>query len=833
MAAPVWVTPAGSLGTIQERIFFSTSVAATDSDGDTLTYNLQSGRLPKGLTLNGVTGVIDGIPFDVDLVTESKFTVRVSDNDQVMDRSFSITVSGNDEPVFTTNPGELFQTFDCRKVSFQLLVVDLDPGDTIKYKLISGEFPPGVTLNEDTGLISGFIDKLDAATLPQSALVLSEIRGLEYNLFYDMLGWDSEDHIYVQQLLDGNSKWDTQGWDTFGWEFNSKTANLEFEFTIEATDDKTVVTQTNSIFVFSNDTAQADNTNITADNVSIITADTTTRRTPVLLLNDSDLGGVRHDNFWAFHFDAVDCDDETIEWTIATGADIGYDNQGFDTEDLGYDEGAKALPPGLVLDQDTGWLSGDIPSLGAVQTDFEWAIKVRKKQNPTWESVWHFFSMTIKGDLETAVVWLTPDDLGVIKTGEVSRLFVEAEAAPQISLIYEFDSKFGVKSGRMPQGMIVQPDGTLEGRISFRTFGLDQKTTTFDINTLDIGETTIDKTYTFDVTVRDTNGFINVKNRFTVLIDDDNYEPYENLYFVQLGDSEDRLAYKTFIQNIDIFPTELIYRPFDWYHGIQNELRMLLITGLKASSTEKFISEMSKNFYKKKILLGDLKVARAVDPNTDKPVYDVLYLDVKDQMENRAGTSQNNTINLSNSINAPVFINDMDITCDDNLITCDQNDFQIAFSNSYDNMRAHMSNKITHLLEQPKSLPLWMTSVQEDGNILGWIPAIPVCFAIPGEGNRIKFNIKGSNFNFKQMNFEVDRLEWDSNLSSTFNKTTREFIASVQTTFDRTNNDPGFEGSNETTWDDEAARWVSNIDSYIPDNSNDVYLKFPRVDMLN
>ena len=346
-------------------------------------------------------------------------------------------------------------------------------------------------------------------------------------------------------------------------------------------------------------------------------------------------------------------------------------------------------------------------------------------------------------------------------------------------------------------------------------------------------ETTGDKKFTFDISVRDTNGFINVKNTFTVKVVDDSYEPYENLFFTALNTDADRTSWRDFINDADIFTQDLIYRPFDWYHGIQEELRMLLITGLKAVNAEKFISEMSRNFYKKKILLGDLRTAQAIDPNTNKVVYEVLYLDVVDQMENADGVPQSDSLDLSNSINSPLYINDTDITCDDITITCDQNDFQILFSNAFDNMRSVLSTKITHTLAQLKSLPLWMTSVQKNGAILGWIPAVSICFTVPNQAGQIKFNIEQSKFDFKQLSFEVDRLEWDSNLSATFNKTTRKFTPSVQTTFDNTNNDPGFEGVNETTWDEDSARWISNIDKYVPDNEGDLYLKFPLKDVLN
>ena len=205
MAVPIWQTSAGSLGTINEREYFTTSVIATDVDTGTLTYNLQSGRLPRGLELVS-TGIIRGTPFDVDLDTESKFTIRVSDNTNIADRSFSITITGNDEPVFTTNPGQVLDTFDCREVEFQILVTDLDPGDIITYRLIGGELPPGMSLNENTGLISGFIPKTSPNEAPLNVLVLQELRGFENNIFFDIDLWDTEENLYVTHTLISESK---------------------------------------------------------------------------------------------------------------------------------------------------------------------------------------------------------------------------------------------------------------------------------------------------------------------------------------------------------------------------------------------------------------------------------------------------------------------------------------------------------------------------------------------------------------------------------------------------------------------------------------------------
>jgi len=66
--------------------------SATDPDGDTITYSLQSGSLPTGGTLNTSTGIITGISA-VGSDTASTFTIRASTaGGDTTDRQFVLTV---------------------------------------------------------------------------------------------------------------------------------------------------------------------------------------------------------------------------------------------------------------------------------------------------------------------------------------------------------------------------------------------------------------------------------------------------------------------------------------------------------------------------------------------------------------------------------------------------------------------------------------------------------------------------------------------------------------------------------------------------------------------
>ena len=91
--APSWSTASGQIGgSILEGVSTSTTVSATDADGDTVAYSVQSGSLPSGLSLNSSSGVISGTPSAVSSDTTSSFTLRATANTKTADRAFSMVV---------------------------------------------------------------------------------------------------------------------------------------------------------------------------------------------------------------------------------------------------------------------------------------------------------------------------------------------------------------------------------------------------------------------------------------------------------------------------------------------------------------------------------------------------------------------------------------------------------------------------------------------------------------------------------------------------------------------------------------------------------------------
>ena len=91
--APTWTTASGSLGSVAQGGSFSATVVATSDSA--ITYSVQSGALPTGITLNTSTGVISGTESGSDSgETVYNFTLRATDAElQTADRAFSITVT--------------------------------------------------------------------------------------------------------------------------------------------------------------------------------------------------------------------------------------------------------------------------------------------------------------------------------------------------------------------------------------------------------------------------------------------------------------------------------------------------------------------------------------------------------------------------------------------------------------------------------------------------------------------------------------------------------------------------------------------------------------------
>ena len=451
-------------------------------------------------------------------------------------------------------------------------------------------------------------------------------------------------------------------------------------------------------------------------------------------LMNSEIQGVQS---WAYFKPPGECD-YTIEYLEYPGVGL-------------------QLPPGTTLDPFTGWLYGYLPDLGATEITYNFAIYLIDTNDSQIKSSPYYFTVTLTGQVETRVVWLTDADLGDIINGSTSLLRVEAVNTGGRSLQYRLrpgaipppDYVPGVYN-KLPQGLQLLPSGDIAGRVSFNTFAVDLGTTTFDkeLRTTLIQspqETTFDTRYTFTVNAYSVDGYVSVFKTFTVKVLRVYNQPYENLYIKAMPPYTDRALINQLIQNSDIFRPELIYRDQDPNFGIATSVIYNHAYGLTSSTYELYVSSLYENHYWKNLILGEIKTAQAADARGNV-IYEVVYSAIQDDLVNNDGISVSKQVTLPYPINAE-----------------DSTEITTVYPNSLPNMR----NQVIDVVGQISNLlPLWMLSKQKNGRVLGFTPAWVIAYCNPGCSGQVAYNIRtqfGQQLNL--VDFEVDRYELDRLLS--------------------------------------------------------------------
>lgn len=786
-------------------------------------FKLIAGELPQGIQCsdNGlIIGVpkavasLQGVPFAVNRDVTSRFTVRgytlrpvmgVLTVDGIRDRTFSLTVSGDNVPQWVTPAGSIGQYYDGDLIDYQLDYVNGDPGDVVVARVVGGSLPGGVTLSP-TGLIYGYIAPAQSVTEPPG---------------YDLTPEDVYPYDFLVNSTDKN-----------------------YQFTVEISDGKNSNIRTFNFFVYARNTLTADDTQIDSDN-NFVTADETTSMAPFLEnAFPSDLGTVRSDNYFAYRFVGNDYDSSNnIEYVISVNEGVG-------------------LPPGLTLDSTSGWYYGYIPDQGVTQVTYSFYIQVRQLDDPTITSQLYPFTLTIIGAINAEVDWITPADdtaytkkingvdtvvysLGSIDNGATSLFNVEAVNRGGRDLSYK------LKSGdfnELPQGLTLQRNGDIAGRVSFDTFSVDQGYTTFDksqntvLNT-SLGETTFDSTFVFTVNafaedlqqiiykvesidvldggtgytspptiilsspigaqaVTATVGTVTVSagaiTSVTVNNPGDGYtspatysiigagsgavlrvnmrpsgtkdvvsvyrtcsirvnraynKPYQNLYIEAMPPANDRQKILELLQNQEIFQPDFLYRPNDPNFGKSKKVVYQHAYGLDPDILDVYVEALYKNHYFKNLTLGEIKTAQALDA-AGNVIYEVVYSQVVDNLVNAAGESVSKIVNLPYPI--------IDPADGSTLLTQ-------VYPNSLVNMRDQMVDVVGQISTK---LPLWMTSKQSNGRVLGFTPAWVICYTKPGRSNQIAYYISTKFAKpLNTVDFTVDRYVLDATLSKNWNPT--------------------------------------------------------------
>jgi hypothetical protein len=318
---------------------------------------------------------------------------------------------------------------------------------------------------------------------------------------------------------------------------------------------------------------------------------------------------------------------------------------------------------------------------------------------------------------------------------------------------------------------------------SYRFTDEDQTITLIDGGqfTLDGNTTTVDRDYTFTIMARDQLGYSAIEKTFTISVNIQNQAVYSNIYVKPFLKLDQRSMFKDFIRDSEIFDPRYIYRLSDQYFGVQTELKMLVFAGIETKEAAKYIEAMGRNHKIKRFRFGDVKTAVAKVPGTNDEVYEVVYIEMIDPLEKEkkylpstikySATNVKITVDQTNEFyNGPFTIDSphwkrpipFSITLDRNDLFAGDPTTMWKFPSSISLWRRNIKN-MSDTIKERNYLPLWMRSIQPNTTQeIDFVAAVPLCYCKPGTASEIVLNIKNSNFDFKNLDYTVDRYIIDS-----------------------------------------------------------------------
>lgn len=836
---PIWETPAGDLEV-------GTEGSRTEDEVKLIDVNAVAGNTT--IKVNSVVQVINEsiltCPDYPNSVATGTMIIKIDPWNKILTLNKpligTIPIGTELKFSYTFYHNNLY-VLDNQYVNYQLNAVDSDTaaGQVLKYYIPprGGLLPPGLTLSED-GIISGWTE----------ALLANE--QVEFNGNYDMQLYDKYGYDYGVRPFNGFDSflYDTVFYDYSDDVVSPRKVNRYYQFIVRVSDGATFTDRKFRIFLVGDDFFRADVTYMHVGN-NTFTADVTPIRAPVWL-TPSYLGRRRANNYittyldvyqsptlsghLAYVLDPVNSDGtpsilppgmrldqitgeiygdvpyqpavtKTYKFTVRA---VNYDNNNplhsfakttVQTSKAGQNviqlkdvlslnlnslvtqpPGANYIIPGsfiIAIDEVNNTVTlnthivNDIP--GGQQFLFNYVVSTPKT-----------FTIDIMGEVDSTIRFITTGDLGTIAANYVSQLSVEAvTTVPNAVLSYS------LVGGSLPPGLTLVADGTIQGKVNQYATEENPGLTTFDGNkmTLDGGYTTVDREFRFIVVAQDQFQYSAVTKIFTVTVTTPNNLLYSNIYVKPFLSSKKRAVLTDFFSNTDIFDYRLIYRPTDPEFGIQNQLKMLVYAGIETKAAEEYVSALGRSS-KKRFRFGNVKKAVAKIPGTNKVVYEAVYIEVLDNMENSKGSVSESVSTYY--LNKPVTVNqsardfwDSDISDDniaqsnldvlsriwmqDKVMTADYNGQLVSDTNKSDvfgNSTTNIRKQIAKLGDTEKNFrPLWMRTPQTFSGIAEkYVKGIVLCYVTPGNGDTIVNNIKNLGIDFKSIDFTVDRVIIDS-----------------------------------------------------------------------
>lgn len=775
-----WVTPGGSFGTLSQNVFFQIQLEAV-SAGRQVFYEVIAGSLPSGVQVVN-SGLVSGVPtipstqpFGNDIT--STFVIRAFTRDltgtidQLQDQTFSITIAGASIPDFATPAGLLGTYYDGSPID-PIQLEFTEPLRTATCRVVGGSLPQGLELSP-TGEIFGFIG--------------------------------------LQPLVDQPAGYSLTEYSEYGYDFLVRSSSYNYQFTVEISDGRQTNLRTFEIFVTSRNDLTADNTTITGD-TTIITADQSNDRIPFVLNPQGSIGTVIDDNYFAYKFDAVDLDGQAVRYDLIIDSGPGYNwsippGLTLDPETgwlYGY------IPSqGISLQTFTIAIRvGNISNPGVLSEIFFYTLTVISGIDTRLEwitaselgtiinggtSLFAVEARALAGvdlqyKLKTGSNSRLPQGLRLLPSGRIAgnvsfntfafdggsttfdrdtttfdltyRFTVTAFAPAAQQLIFRVTSITVVQPGTgfttTPVVTIAPPDAAGEPAtvlsvqmvsqgpgqglgiesVSLASNGIGYRTAPVITVTGDGSGAQL----IANMQVVSTSPLITGDRTFSIRIDRRFNAPLDTLFIRALAPESSRSIIDSITQDTTILPEERIFRPDDFNFGISKRVYFAEAFGLPADTADEYQRSLELNHYWKNLTLSPVKTAQALDAS-GSVIYEVIYSEVIDNLVNNEGESVGKEVNLE----IPVVYHD------------DSTEITTVYPNSLDNMRTQVINSVG---EVSPALPLWMTSLQSNGQQLGYTPAWVIAYVKPGASRQIAFEMNAKYGNqFNLIDWEVDRYE--------------------------------------------------------------------------
>jgi hypothetical protein len=719
MATPVWTTTAGKIATIDEQVAYSLQLEANTSDSTAITYSVIAGSLPAGMQVT-TDGLLTGTPAEVAKRTLYTFVVRATAGTTITDRTFSLDVQGADTPTFTTASGQL-QLDDSTSVGLYWVI----DGSSVSLQMQATD--------TDTEAGQSLTYEVTQGSLPPG--VTMSTRGL----ISGIVQLTDDQRFGTRGGYDGSGTEDEFN-GTYDRTADTKSISKNFDFIVRVSDGTSFVEQNNSIFVYSADFWRVSNTAITIDKTEIdgspLTMDLSANRRPVFRTG-SNLGTFRHDNALVIKIDVEDFDplQGDLEYSIQSGS----------------------LPAGVAIDINSGELYGKLARQSAVEVDYTFTVRANRVITTDLNVFTdQQFTLKVIGELDIGIAFTTLATVGTLKANIPSLLNVEAVTEEADRVL-----SYSVTAGSLPTGITLSEQGNLIGTIDPSDF------------------TDSTRAYTFTVTVSDQYQAAAASKEFTVNID----IPYTQIEYGNMSGHAtsfiDQGIFYNIAQDPNINSIENVFRPDDTNFGMRLKPNMLMMSGLEAQTLTAFQQQMEQNHAPRTLYFGDIKTAVAKEGADTK--YEVVYIEIKDNMKNKDGISVSNSITLRDAVTKPILgprassMNattdyvDYEVTTDGGLsfstsgskvryanqLSADLGFIETVYPNAVANMRSRMKS-LGH--KEWEYLPLWMKTTQSGGLApLGYVMAVPICYCKPGTSALVKKRIEDKALNFKNIAFTIDK----------------------------------------------------------------------------